>query len=315
MPGPAAGELVVRPGAREPVVYCPPLGGGRGLAGLAPEAARARVERLFAVCGAGQGVALAAACDAAAGAPWAVRPASPRQHLEWLRALALSLLAAWPRRLGLAPEAALARAVLEAADAGAVAGRLRGPLVLEAVRRTGEWPAHGPLAALGEALEAEAAPPAAEAAWPRFGRAEAERRLGGAVPAQSGPLARQRAAAGVRRRLLAAGGGVAARVLAQAVELARLAVEGPWPQAVASWRLGPGRGVALVETARGLLVHEVALAGGRIRRYRIVAPTEGNLHPRGAVAAALARLGPAAAGRLVAAVDPCVPWRMEQADA
>lgn len=44
---------------------------------------------------------------------------------------------------------------------------------------------------------------------------------------------------------------------------------------------GPGVGRALVETARGLLLHEITLDGDRIADYVIVAPTEWNFHPRG----------------------------------
>jgi Ni,Fe-hydrogenase I large subunit len=55
-----------------------------------------------------------------------------------------------------------------------------------------------------------------------------------------------------------------------------------------------------------------------VRRYRIVAPTEWNFHPRGALAAGLA--GVAAAGEdelrrlvhlAVESLDPCVAYRVE----
>jgi hypothetical protein len=39
-----------------------------------------------------------------------------------------------------------------------------------------------------------------------------------------------------------------------------------------------------VETARGLLMHEIALDGERIADYFIVAPTEWNFHPQGPTA-------------------------------
>lgn len=85
-----------------------------------------------------------------------------------------------------------------------------------------------------------------------------------------------------------------------------------------------GRAVAWVEMARGVLVHvaELAPAGAgqalQVQQYRIVAPTEWNFHPLGAVAHALAALpslppAPAAGERLpvhllMAAFDPCVPF-------
>jgi hypothetical protein len=74
-----------------------------------------------------------------------------------------------------------------------------------------------------------------------------------------------------------------------------------------------GSGRALVETARGLLMHEIVLDGARIADYFIVAPTEWNFHPQGPLAGWLtgrdcgdreALHGFAA--RAVAALDPCV---------
>ena len=79
-----------------------------------------------------------------------------------------------------------------------------------------------------------------------------------------------------------------------------------------------GRGRALVETARGLLAHEIVLEGERIADYFIVAPTEWNFHPQGPLAGWL--LGRDAsdrddlagfAARAVAALDPCVRWEMD----
>lgn len=81
---------------------------------------------------------------------------------------------------------------------------------------------------------------------------------------------------------------------------------------------GAGGGLAWVDNARGLLIHRVVLAGERLQRYRIVAPTEWNFHPRGALPQAL--LGaevadPSAARRLghrlVQSLDPCVSCRIE----
>jgi Ni,Fe-hydrogenase I large subunit len=82
--------------------------------------------------------------------------------------------------------------------------------------------------------------------------------------------------------------------------------------------VAPGRGRALVETARGLLMHEIVLDGERIADYFIVAPTEWNFHPQGPLAGWL--MGRAAndrdtvqrlAARAVAALDPCVRWELE----
>jgi len=62
--------------------------------------------------------------------------------------------------------------------------------------------------------------------------------------------------------------------------------------------------------ARGLLLHWVQLDGdGAVRDYRVLAPTEWNFHPDGALARAVAALAPVdldAARLLAAAYDPCV---------
>jgi len=81
-----------------------------------------------------------------------------------------------------------------------------------------------------------------------------------------------------------------------------------------------GIGRSLVETARGLLMHEIALDGDSIAEYLIAAPTEWNFRPQGILAQQL--LGQKAGdrdalqqhvARTVAALDPCVPWELEWA--
>lgn len=73
----------------------------------------------------------------------------------------------------------------------------------------------------------------------------------------------------------------------------------------------PGNGLGLVEAARGLLVHRVELDNDVIARYQILAPTEWNFHPQGALVHGLLGLADgdgleAQARLLVAALDPCV---------
>lgn len=84
--------------------------------------------------------------------------------------------------------------------------------------------------------------------------------------------------------------------------------------------VAPGVGRAIVETARGMLMHEITLHGDRIADYLIAAPTEWNCHPQGAMADHL--LGQDAVDRdalrrhvtkTVAALDPCVPFELEWA--
>ena len=99
-----------------------------------------------------------------------------------------------------------------------------------------------------------------------------------------------------------------------------------------------------MELARGLLIHHVVLDAGdedwRVLDCHVIAPTEWNFHPDGAVAHALDELakrqagpwplaspgeptgkectepgpgGPPALAVLLAAYDPCVPFRRESA--
>jgi len=74
--------------------------------------------------------------------------------------------------------------------------------------------------------------------------------------------------------------------------------------------LGHGQAIAWVEMARGLLLHWVQLdADGKVADYRVVAPTEWNFHPEGALARALRVLpaeDTASAWILAAAYDACV---------
>jgi hypothetical protein len=144
-------------------------------------------------------------------------------------------------------------------------------------------------------------------------------------PRETSPLTRQRQHPLVQRGLEAWGPGPGVRLLARAVEVtavlrrlqvnvARLGGARPFAQT----RAPGGRGLGIVEAARGRLVHQLDQRDGRVTRYRILAPTEWNLHPRGVLARALLRLEqPRPSGLralvkvLVTAVDPCVDWQLE----
>ena len=89
---------------------------------------------------------------------------------------------------------------------------------------------------------------------------------------------------------------------------------------------GERQGLAWVEMARGLLIHQVALAAPApgaapvVRSCQVLAPTEWNLHPGGVAAQALAAW-PADAPDLdarvhllMAALDPCVPFQVTPRD-
>jgi hypothetical protein len=137
------------------------------------------------------------------------------------------------------------------------------------------------------------------------------------VPAETGALARQQADPLIGALLRAPASRVVARFVARLRELALLL--GGRSAAVAGARsLAAGSGIAWVENARGLLVHRVRLDQDRVRSYDIVAPTEWNFHPAGALALALAgaRAEDLAAlkdrtDRLVHSLDPCVACQVE----
>jgi hypothetical protein len=80
--------------------------------------------------------------------------------------------------------------------------------------------------------------------------------------------------------------------------------------AIGALRLPNAQALAWCEMARGLLLHWVHLEGdGAVQDYRVLAPTEWNFHPQGALALALTALpfgATVAARTLAAAFDPCV---------
>ncbi len=145
------------------------------------------------------------------------------------------------------------------------------------------------------------------------------------APVETGALARMR-----NEPLVAAmhgrfGNAVGTRIVARLAELALLIQElagteaqGDAPARIQRMPLGDGEGLAAVETARGLLLHRAVVRDESVVDYRIVAPTEWNFHPEGALVRGLegfvsvddrhllrgARLA-------VHALDPCVASRIE----
>ncbi len=153
------------------------------------------------------------------------------------------------------------------------------------------------------------------ALWPQLDEGFCRRPEWHGQPAETGALARRQGGAGGLK------GAFGARWLARLEELQEWANgrekvgAGGTASAV---QAAVGRGRALVETARGLLMHELVLDGERIADYFIVAPTEWNFHPQGPLvhwltgrdAGELTALK-AFVGCAVAALDPCVPWELE----
>jgi hypothetical protein len=141
------------------------------------------------------------------------------------------------------------------------------------------------------------------------------------APAETGALARLRSDPLIGALLRRSGSRVPARFVARLSELALL-LAGRGSAAVGARAVASGGGIGWVENSRGLLVHQVRLEHDSASIYRIVAPTEWNFHPRGALVSALAN-APAAdldgvkkrITRLVDSLDPCVRWRVEFDDA
>ena len=142
-------------------------------------------------------------------------------------------------------------------------------------------------------------------------------------PVETGALARQRAQPLVAALIARDGHSAATRLAARLVELASLldtlaAATGDAAGWVRAWPLGAGVGLAAVQTARGLLLHWVRLDAGLIADYCIVAPTEWNFHPQGALFRGIVGMQASDDATLLArtrlavhALDPCVGFEVE----
>lgn len=118
-------------------------------------------------------------------------------------------------------------------------------------------------------------------------------------------------------------GSVFMRLAARVADVAHLVAPGGecW-LALGAAGVGPSEGLAWCEMARGLLVHWVRLDGvgeaaPRVAAVHVLAPTEWNFHPYGALARLLSDLprqvAPARVQLLGAAFDPCVSLIVEPA--
>jgi coenzyme F420-reducing hydrogenase alpha subunit len=138
------------------------------------------------------------------------------------------------------------------------------------------------------------------------------------APRETSPLSRTHRRPPVEALKTERSYGVGARLAACLLELSQIParmlalLDETWPEAPGA---GGGLGVAQVEAARGLLVHAVEMEGGKVARYRILAPTEWNFHPEGAVAQGLRHIAEGGGGRearaflarlFVMSADPCV---------
>jgi len=282
------------------------------LRGREADSAVKLVPLLFALCGKAQGraaeLALAAARgrECAAHLDPAVQVEVAREHLwRWLLDLPpLLSLPADPEEF-----ARLGRGIANG-QRGSLAEFLAGERIAALRRRLEEMddPAEA-----GRRLLPSADAAASLAWWPQFDAGFCAGPLWQGRAAETGAIARRGSAS--------APGAFAARWLARLEELRdwahgreKVGAGGTASAAQAT----SGRGRALVETARGLLMHEIALDGERIADYFIVAPTEWNFHPQGPIAGWLKGRDAgnrealnAFAARAVAALDPCVRWELE----
>lgn len=286
----------------------------QALRGRPADAAVRLVPLLFALCGKAQGRAAMLALEAARGADHpaqldqAIQHEALREHLwRWLLDLPPLLDEAAMR------EEFVAAARWIADGQRAALGELLAASRIDALHRRllGAEDASDPGARLLPALDARTS----LAAWPRLDADFCRLPHWQGAAAETGAIARQRG----RGRIPASA--FASRWLARLEELRDWAAGteevGAGGTASAA-QVAPGIGRALVETARGLLMHQIVLDGERIADYSIVAPTEWNFHPKGPLAGWLA--GRAAtdrdalqafAARAVAALDPCVRWELE----
>lgn len=286
----------------------------QALRGRQADAAVQLLPLLFSLCGKAQGRAATLALEAARGAEYpacldpATQQEAQREHLwRWLLDLPPMLGEAAMREEFVAAARWIADG--QRAELGAL---LAGSRITKLQRRLREVEDASDLAPrLLPALDARTS----LAPWPRLDADFCRTPHWQGAAAETGAMARRRG------RAQATASAFAARWQARLEELCDWAagIERVGAGGTASAaRVAPGTGRALVETARGLLMHEIVLDGDRIADYLIVAPTEWNFHPQGPLAGWLAGRDAtdrdalrAYTARAVAALDPCVRWELE----
>lgn len=319
----------------------------RVLQGRTPGEALAWIPRVFSICGKAQAAAAGLAL-AHAGADVAHARDTGIVRREIVDEIFFRLLIDWPRAAGEAADAATV-AQARSADDGALttlaAQRVFGEPASSWLLRGGidellGWTASAgtlPARLLGALLRqapslgrsdvalmptptrpsVEASVLAAMAQDPAFMQAP----TWDGAPVETGALVRMRGHPLVAALVERDGHTAGARMTARLAELAQLLSSPASPHAD-GFALPTGEGVGVVETARGFLLHLVRMAGGRIAEYRILAPTEWNFHPRGALARGLSGLASDDEGEVsrlariaVHALDPCVACAIEVAHA
>lgn len=143
---------------------------------------------------------------------------------------------------------------------------------------------------------------------------------------ETGPLARMRGQSFITDLSDCYGNGLLTRFCAMVQELGALPglmlkllqERDSYSPLCNSIALSPVSGMGGVEAARGFLWHRIEMEGDRIKRYQILAPTEWNFHPKGALFRSLQGLQVQAQNRLrkltgmiTTALDPCVACTVE----
>jgi hypothetical protein len=322
----------------------------RLLAGKPAAEAVAMVPQLFSICGKSQHVAAELALAAARGAPAAVDAAQVRRvEAEMAQEYLWRALIDWARATGGAADAttlAAARSALAhddrellrvIAERDVLGADARQWYEHEHVPEFEIWIARGVTSAarfLGQVQRDGPRHGASEVPLlPRFDDETAEQVVAAldadadferlptfdGRPAETGAIARLAWQPLVAALSESFGRSTLVRFAARLCELARIACGDPPAAPLAgNLQLGAGRGLGWVETARGLLLHQIDLDGEKIGRYRIVAPTEWNFHPQGALAAATLGVHEMSAAELkrrtewlLQSLDPCVAYQLD----
>jgi hypothetical protein len=320
-------------------------------AGRTPAAVADLASLIFSLCGKAQRSAAQAACEAAQGLRPDAATLHAREQavlIELAQEHAWRLLLDWPQQAGVAADMPsllkLRQSAGESARFSATLATLLRDVMLgepaadwlardlagfDAWRLAAKTPLARLFAGLGEGADIGISqvallPPLhrlADAAARDLARqalanpAFCMRPLWRDAPAETGALARISAHPLLAAWIAQRGRGAGARLLARLLELAMLPAQlaETGPALVRAWPLEAECGMAGIETSRGLLLHVVQLCAGKVAEYRIVAPTEWNFHPAGALRQALTDLppggdAPARARLICQSLDPCVAF-------
>jgi hypothetical protein len=290
----------------------------QALRGKAADLAVQQVPLIYALCGKAQGQAALLALAAARGVDTlphldaTIEAEAMREHL-W------RLLLDLPPMLGLDPQPTLFSAAKRAVDAGqreALQGPLADPFWNHLMAALDDLP--GMMDVGGHLLPVMGAARSLEY-WPRLTAQMCRTPTWQNEPAETGAFARWGGQNPTGTHALAARWHArCAEVWSWAGGDSKVGAGGTASAAVVADRVGR----SLVETARGLLMHEIELdSAGHIVDYAIVAPTEWNFHPFGSLYAwlhdrrAIDREAlRTEVSHAVAVLDPCVRWSLDMVE-